>query len=61
MFASYLGAKGNPRVYGNLITIFITFGYLLASIFFWRAGKKYKEHIENEQEQKGFIEMGDGI
>lgn len=50
--ATSLGAKSNPQVYGKLITLFITVGYSLSSLFFWRAGLHYKKHMLKEQEKE---------
>ena len=38
-----VGVVQNPRLYGPLISAFITFGYAMSSIFYWKAGKNYKK------------------
>jgi hypothetical protein len=43
-----LNAKTNPGVYGPLIIGFITSGYSLASIFYYKGGKKYVEHMQKQ-------------
>lgn len=54
--ATSLGAKSNPQVYGKLITLFITVGYSISSLFFWRAGGHYKAHMLKEQQAEREIE-----
>jgi hypothetical protein len=36
-----LGAHKNPALFGYLISAFITFGYTIACILYWKAGKHY--------------------
>ena len=39
ILANFYGAQQKPQIYGYLISGFITFGYSIASIFYWKAGK----------------------
>ena len=45
-FANYFGAVGNPRVYGYLVTAAVTMGYLGSNVFYYKAGKEYKNMME---------------
>ena len=42
-FANIFGVVQNPTLYGPLISAFITFGYAVSSVFYWKAGKNYKK------------------
>jgi MFS family permease len=45
-FANSLGAIGNPRMYGYLVTSAVTLGYLGSNIFYYRAGKEYTKMMQ---------------
>lgn len=49
--ANAAGALTNPALYGPLITAFVAFGYIGSLPFWWRAGKAYKEVMEEKEAQ----------
>ena len=44
--AKYLKAPANPRIYGYMVLLAISFGYLSSNFFYHRAGKQYKKLME---------------
>lgn len=50
--AKSMGASSNPRVYGQLITAAVTFGYLGSNIFYYKAGRAYKAFMEERDSNK---------
>lgn len=46
-----LGVNADPTIYGKLIFLFSTIGYLGAIPCFWRAGKYYKEFMDNKDKE----------
>ena len=47
--ANYAGALTNPALYGPLITAFVAFGYIGSLPFWWKAGKAYKNFMEEKE------------
>lgn len=46
--AKYFNAAANPRVYGFMVLLAISVGYLGSNIFYWRAGKKYEKMMQEK-------------
>lgn len=46
--ANLFKVKTRPFLYGPLIGGFVIFGYLMSAIFYWRAGKKFKNYVEEK-------------
>ena len=46
--ANWLGVQSNPALYGPLITGAIAISYLSSLPFWWKAGKAYKEFMEEK-------------
>lgn len=44
-FANIMNASKNPSVYGYLITIFVSFGYLVSSVFYYKSGLEYTKLV----------------
>jgi hypothetical protein len=52
-FANLLNARQTPSVYGHLISAFVSFGYAISALFYYKAGKCYKKHmLEKELKAK---------
>ena len=49
--AQFFQAFKYPQVYGNLISLFVTFGYLISAIYYFKAGKMYKKHMEGKEKR----------
>jgi hypothetical protein len=49
--ANAMGCIANPAMYGPLITGFVTLSYLGSLPFWFNAGKAYKKHMEEKDEQ----------
>lgn len=47
--ANAAGALTNPALYGPLITAFVAFGYIGSLPFWWKAGKAYKNFMEEKE------------
>lgn len=48
-FCKVFGAATNPMVYGKLIAVGSVFGLLGSIGAFWKAGKAYTNHLEEEK------------
>ena len=46
--ASIFKANANPALYGPLITVFVAFGYIISTYFYWRGGISYKKFVLKE-------------
>ena len=46
LFAKSFDAFTNPRIYGYLISAFVTVGYLCSNYFYLKAGRAYKSLME---------------
>ena len=49
--ANAAGALTNPALYGPLITGFVGVSYLASIPFWWKAGKAYKDHMIEQENQ----------
>lgn len=51
IFANKFGCLANPAMYGPLITAAVVFGYLGSLPFWFRAGKAYKNFMEEKDKE----------
>ena len=49
--ANWFGVQGNPLLYGPLITGFVALSYWGSLPFWWKAGKAYKQHMIEKENQ----------
>lgn len=53
--ANSLGALTNPTLYGPILTVSVALSYWGSLPFWWKAGKYYKKHMEEREEEEKFL------
>jgi len=54
--ANSMGCLANPKLYGPLITTFVFLSYLGSIPFWWLAGKAYKKHMVDKDEENARLQ-----